>query len=101
MRPGKAFLCPHCGEVVPAGALACPECGSDSASGWSEEAQTGLGDPPVGYGDDDDDFDYDDFLRSEGLGQDASPSRADRQRALRGIVVVILIASVLAWLVLR
>ena len=100
MRPGKAFLCPHCDEVVPAGASACPECGSDAASGWSEAAESGVGDLPAGYDGDDDDFDYEDFLRSEGLGEDAAPSRADRQRALRGIVVVILIASVLAWLVL-
>jgi len=32
------FLCPHCGEELPAGATHCPACGSDDDTGWSQYA---------------------------------------------------------------
>jgi hypothetical protein len=32
----KPFVCPNCGEEVPADARACPNCGSDENTGWSE-----------------------------------------------------------------
>ena len=38
-RPNQGtFLCPNCGEPVPARAAACPACGSDEETGWSPEA---------------------------------------------------------------
>jgi hypothetical protein len=101
MRKPKAFSCPHCGDIVKAGALACPGCGSDTRSGWSEGAQDPGGDLPTGYADQDDDFDYDEFLRTEGLAPDGLPSRDDRRRGRLGLVVLILVVSLLAWLVLR
>ncbi len=67
MRRGKHygwFVCPHCGAEVRAGARACPECGSDDATGWSEDADKWGAGIPSGYGDEDD-FDYEEFVRRE------------------------------------
>jgi hypothetical protein len=93
-----AFECPHCGESVPARALACPGCGSDAKSGWSEDADVWGGDIPTGHGDDDDDgFDYEEFLKREGLAEDGAPSRDDikRQRVVQ--LVVLLVICILLW----
>lgn len=49
---GEEFLCPNCGEPVPAKARSCPECGSDENTGWSE--QTYLDGVSLPYADDDD-----------------------------------------------
>ncbi|MEO8351357.1 MAG: hypothetical protein ABI680_06470, partial [Chthoniobacteraceae bacterium] len=62
--PRSNFDCPVCGETVPAQAKACPACGACDKSGWSGDASGGLDLP-------DDDFDYDAFLESEGLGRKA------------------------------
>lgn len=52
--------CPVCGADVPRNARACPGCGADHETGWSEESYaSGLGLP------EDDDFNYDDFVRKE------------------------------------
>ena len=52
-------VCPNCGAKVPRDAKACPECGSDEQTGWSETAYTSsLGLP-------DEDFDHDEFVKSE------------------------------------
>ena len=56
------FICPVCGEEVPARAKACPVCGSDENTGWSEH--TYLDGVDLG-----DDFDYNDTLEREGLVQ--------------------------------
>lgn len=49
--PGE---CPVCGDDVPAGAPACPECGACEHSGWNEDEV-----------DDEETFDYDEFVREE------------------------------------
>lgn len=101
----RTFACPHCGHRVRTGALACPDCGSDAQSGWSEDADAWSGDLPSGYddGDDeeDDDFDYEDFLRREGLSEDGRPSRASVERQRLVAVIVFLVICVLLWQVLR
>lgn len=52
-------ICPECGSEVPPQARACPHCGADEKTGWSERAQRQrLGIP-------DEDFDHDEFVRSE------------------------------------
>jgi hypothetical protein len=38
-RKDDWFVCPNCGEEVPAKALACPGCGSDDRTGWSPETE--------------------------------------------------------------
>ena len=58
------FDCPHCGARVAVGAVACRECGSDAETGWAPEASTYETDVDAGY-DEDEEFDYDDFLRRE------------------------------------
>lgn len=32
----RDFICPNCGEVVPANSSACPHCGSDERTGWAD-----------------------------------------------------------------
>ena len=59
---GDFFLCPYCGAEVKKGKLACPECGSCDETGWSEAATEGFAD---GAWDDEDDFDYDEFVDRE------------------------------------
>lgn len=60
-RPRTPEVCPVCGEDVPAKALACPECGADHNSGWKAGAteSDSLALP------EDDDFDYDAFVKEE------------------------------------
>ena len=95
----RAFPCPHCDARVPAGALACPECGSDAQSGWSEGADDWAGDLPTGYddGDEDDDLDYEDLLREEGLLDDGLPSKKAIARRQLTLVVAVLVVLVLLW----
>ena len=59
----EPFACPVCGAEVPAGRPACPECGADERTGWGDDGGTDGLDLPGG-----DDFDYEQFLRDEGLG---------------------------------
>lgn len=87
-KPVKTFPCPHCGAEVRVGASACPECGSDEETGWSasrESFATG------GYGDEDD-FDYDEFVREEF----ASESQRGLPEIWKWVVVVLLISMLAA-----
>lgn len=94
----ETFECPHCGARVPAGARACPACGSDDATGWSDEADDWAGDLPTGYGDDDE-LDYEETLRREGLLTDR-PSRETSDRRRRQALVALLVLLLLLWLLL-
>lgn len=83
--------CPHCGGHVPPGAKACPECGADERTGWSEEAASGGLDLP------DEEFDYEQFVKSEFGGGGPVP---------RGIhwfwwLVAVLLVFALAWWLLK
>jgi hypothetical protein len=86
------FVCPHCGADVPAKARSCPECGSDESTGWAEDADTWSADIPTGYAEDDD-FDYDDFIRREFGGK-------GRVLSGRSIRVLIAVAAALLGIVL-
>jgi hypothetical protein len=91
----RTFACAHCGAEVRATAKACPECGSDERTGWSGDAEAWSGDPPTGYGADED-FDYDEVLRAEGLA--GRPSRERVRRRRNAIVVVLLgVGFLLLW----
>lgn len=81
--------CPNCGADVPRHAVACPECGSDESTGWSERAEAGNLDLP-----DDEDFDYEDFVRSEFGGED----RTARKKWVSIGAAVLLLVFILAWL---
>ena len=65
MRPPET--CPNCGADVPANARACPECGADEHTGGSEAARTDGLDLP------DENFDYQDFVKTEFGGKSAVP----------------------------
>lgn len=57
--PESPDFCPHCGSHVPPRSPSCPACGSDHETGWSDSATSQrLGIP-------DEDFDYDEFVRTE------------------------------------
>jgi hypothetical protein len=100
MATRRTFECSHCGADVPSKALACPECGSDAESGWSEDADAWAGELPTGYGEDDE-FDYAEALRAEGLAGDGRPSRAMALRRRIAVVCLLLVICMLAWLVMR
>ncbi len=54
-----SFVCPNCGEEVPAKAACCPHCGSDDQTGWAPNAETSHIDPTF------DEQDYDHVLENE------------------------------------
>ena len=47
--------CPHCGAEILATARFCRHCGSSDADGWRDEYEEG-------YGDDTEEFDYEEFV---------------------------------------
>ena len=100
MKRRRTFTCSHCGAEVMAPALACPECGSDAQTGWSEDATAWAGELPSGY-DDDEDFDYDEALRAEGLADDARPSRDALARRRLALVCALLVVCAVLWLIWR
>ena len=89
------FVCPHCGAEVPAGAHACPECGSDDRTGWAEDADRWAADIPAGYGEDDE-FDYDEFIRREFPGQAGRPSAGALVGIGLGVALIVLLVILLA-----
>ncbi len=87
-----AFICPICGEDVPANAAACPHCGSDENTGWSDQTiydGTGIEDP--------DDFDYEEFLARERDGKTRSPAGRRWGGWLPLVILLVLILFILAW----
>lgn len=90
MTDPDLFVCPVCGEEVPANARACPGCGADENTGWNQQAaqHDGLDLP-------DDEFDYDEFVKNE-LGSSPKPRRIAWLWWLAGIVTVL----VFLWLLL-
>lgn len=88
-RSDESFICPNCGEEVPAKARACPACGADEKTGWSDNIiydGTGIEDP--------EEFDYEDWKRREVSGR--QPRRTRKQWCWWVVAVVILLA--LVWL---
>ena len=81
-------ICPQCGAMVPSDARACPECGSDEETGWSDRATA----QRLGVADDE--FDYDEFVKSE-FGE---PEKSPRPRGLSPLWWIV--AIVLALMVL-
>lgn len=90
--PGQ---CPACGEWVPRGAVACNDCGACAQSGWKENSEVYDG---VDLPDDEDDFDYDEFVSRE-FGS-AKPGRGmNRELFWRWVAAIVLAAMVLGYLV--
>jgi hypothetical protein len=82
-------ICPVCGEDVPRRSLACPTCGADHNSGWRIDADAhDTLDLP-----DDDDFDYDEFVRREF----SSSAKPPGIKTIWWITAIILLALSLAF----
>jgi hypothetical protein len=87
-RSDEPFVCPNCGEEVPAGAAACPGCGADEKTGWSENTVydgTDIADP------DGEEFDHEAWLRRE-RGQ--SPRHTGSQWIVWFVAVLLLALAV-------
>ena len=89
MRPPE--VCPHCGAEVPSGSRACPECGSDEQTGWSEEAHYDNLNLP------DRNFDYDDFIKREIIGERILPRGVHRFWWMVTILVVAGLICLWLW----
>jgi hypothetical protein len=85
----QGFPCPHCGALVPVGAVACRECGSDADTGWQS----------------DEEVDYQSLDLPQGWSTDPDhPSRLQgRPRSSNLVVVVSLVLVVLLayWAITR
>ncbi len=97
--PPPPEICPVCGADVPRNALACRECGADHETGWNEDAAIydGLDLPDD---DDDDGFDYDEFLEREfgGSGADKRFQLPNHIHPLWWITAVLILAAFVAWI---
>lgn len=87
--------CPTCGADLPPGAESCRECGSSDESGWGDKTDTWQ-DESGGYGDDDE-FDYDEFVRSEFPDQ-APKAKPSLKRVLLAVIVILLCLGLLFWM---
>lgn len=99
-RVSDHFICPCCGARVAAGAKFCRECGASDDSGWGEGSQVWDDDLPAGYAEDDE-FEYDDFVRREF--PEHAPQRSAHQlksQLAMALAVAVSIALIL-WTVLR
>ena len=70
--PADYFICECCGAELPATATFCRHCGASDECGWGRDYQREPLDLPAGYGDEDDEFDYDEFIAQEFPDQAAS-----------------------------
>lgn len=80
------FICPHCGEEVPAKAKCCPHCGSDDETGWAENA--GVGDLSETL----DDEDYKDLQREEFGGKQS-------RKPFEIIIAIVAAIILLLWII--
>ncbi len=92
-HPERDFSCPNCGAELAAGVQFCRHCGGSEESGWGDDWQDEYGRQ------EDDDFDYDEFVRNE-FPEQAIHRVPSRRRALTRIVALLLII-VLAWSAMR
>ncbi len=63
-RNEATFTCNNCGEEVRISAKVCPHCGADDETAWKDGANR-----PIFLTQEDDDFDYDEFVRTEIKGE--------------------------------
>ena len=87
-RPRKDdwFICPCCGAQLPIQARFCRECGASEDSGWGEEPW-----------DNEDDFDYEEFVQEEFPEHAApNPKRLAKRRRLFVVVLLVIVALLLA-----
>ena len=91
------FTCAHCGATVRLGAKACPECGSDDNTGWSEDADKWSEGIQTGYANDDE-FDYDEFVKQE-FGSNNSRG-IEKNRQIKKLWITVLLVALLVLVAL-
>ena len=69
----------------------CRHCGASDESGWGEE-QREVPDLPTGYSEEDDDFDYDEYLSREFPDQSPEGKHSGNRRFQAAVVVLICVA---------
>jgi hypothetical protein len=90
------FVCQCCGAELPTTATFCRHCGASDECGWGDDCRREELDLPVGYGaEDNDDFDYDEFVASEFPDQ-ADETKRSSKRGFQTAVVVLICISLLA-----
>ena len=87
------FACPHCGADVPDSADFCRACGASEESGWEAEASWDES-SEEGYVEEED-FDYDDYLRRE-FPEYAEPDVRPRPRQAFVVAIVLLLCLAFA-----
>jgi hypothetical protein len=87
------FICKCCGAELPGDAAFCRHCGASDESGWGEDDFND--DVSGGYGDEDD-FEYDDFLRREFPDQAPAEEITFKRRLVTAVVWLTCIALLLS-----
>lgn len=85
-------ICPNCGANVPRHAHACPGCGADEHSGWEAGAHQATA---ADLGLPEEDFNYDEFVRSEFAPASPKPAGLPWVWWLTGIAL--LLAILFTW----
>lgn len=89
--PRVTFECPHCGEPVAANAKVCRACGASDACGWNDEH------PGEQNYNDEDGFDYDEFVRRE-FPQHVNPEASVRHTWISAVIVLLVLSLILTML---
>jgi hypothetical protein len=93
------FLCSYCGAELPLTATFCRHCGASDECGWGEDENKEDLDLSAGYCEDDDAFDYDEFIAEEF--PDQAPQEASKlDHRFQLACVVLLCIGLLASVVL-
>jgi hypothetical protein len=100
-RADDYFVCESCGAELPLTATFCRHCGASDECGWGENQQREEFGLPGGYDDEQDDFDYDEFVAREFPDQGTAGATGAAQTAspFRVAVVLVICISLLASVV--
>jgi uncharacterized membrane protein YvbJ len=80
--------CPHCGAEIRAGAKFCRHCGSSDSDGWRNEQD---------WGDDADDFDYEQFVEREFGTSQTNTAIAPFWRWVAMVLLILFVLSFMLW----
>ena len=85
--------CPHCGGDIKSDATFCRHCGSSDSDGWKEHDD---------YGPDDEDAEYEQFLRDNNLGDGiyGSDTNLATKRHWRLVAVILLLLFFFGYLLI-
>ena len=89
-RHRETFSCPNCGSDVVVGKSFCHACGASDDSGWDDDEDLYAGD---GYRQDEDDFEYEEFVSRE-FPEHATPRRPSTLQVGFVVVAILLVLAV-------